>query len=477
MIETFHQPTRHQSWPGRLLGVSTLGLTVLLGLSAWTVPVSAQSVRRVGTDQLVEASEQLRVLLAQDPLVAGDPIVIQVKHGRIQIEGRVRSRIVYDRVIALASSLRAPYRPWLTIDTRLQQRQSVYPRLLAGLSTFGPFREPPIPVPWVEPRVGYYADPFLDEPPLISYSPDFPILSAIRAPETPLATTPAPVPAPTAPPSEADADRSQIQIERNEDGSLTVRGRVGSMEERIQIGEALITIKGVPKVINLLEVDPRLEGDPESSTAPRNNQTPRQPLPLPVPPNDRTTAPEPDLDAPEPKLEAPEPPAAPEPIREPPVRARRKPVEPPLSPDARKIRQQLGDDDRLADLPIEVTSNDDRIELRGEVPSVVEAMWVYDLARREADATRIIDRLRFALPERGRRNPLRMEDPRSVQPFLQQQIARHLDGTADLLSVTMRGDQLELRIHLFREGDEERVRAILRTIAVLRGFELDPIFL
>jgi hypothetical protein len=66
--------------------------------------------------------------------------------------------------------------------------------------------------------------------------------------------------------------------------------------------------------------------------------------------------------------------------------------------------------------------------------------------------------------------------PEDVEPYLAAQIRRNLGDLAHLDRIRLVGDTLELWGTLVHAEDRPRLDAILRSIAVLRGFRIEPHF-
>jgi hypothetical protein len=131
----------------------------------------------------------------------------------------------------------------------------------------------------------------------------------------------------------------------------------------------------------------------------------------------------------------------------------------------------------LAGLPIRVTVRDGVATLTGKVPTVYEAMLAFRVVEQTPGIHDVIDRLEFVVPDGERQNPLiKQGRPEDVEPYLFAQIRRNLGDLAHLDRVRVVGDTIELRGTLGRADDRARLDAVLRSIAVLRGFRVDPRF-
>jgi hypothetical protein len=131
----------------------------------------------------------------------------------------------------------------------------------------------------------------------------------------------------------------------------------------------------------------------------------------------------------------------------------------------------------LAGLPIRVVVSDGVATLTGKVPTVYEAMLAYRLVERTPGIREVIDRLEFVVPDGERQNPLiKQGRPEDVEPYLAAQIRRNLGDLAHLDRVRVLGDTIELAGTLVHAEDRARLDAVLRSIAVLRGFRVEPHF-
>jgi hypothetical protein len=128
----------------------------------------------------------------------------------------------------------------------------------------------------------------------------------------------------------------------------------------------------------------------------------------------------------------------------------------------------------LAAQPIQVRTTGDAILLSGKVPSAYEAMLAFRTAQQTPGVHDVVDRLEFLVPDEDHPNPLVNKGrPQDIEPYLNAQMSRHLGELAHIDSVRARGNHLEIRGTLLNAADKDRVLAILRSIPVLHGFELD----
>ena len=128
----------------------------------------------------------------------------------------------------------------------------------------------------------------------------------------------------------------------------------------------------------------------------------------------------------------------------------------------------------LASQPIVVRTSGDVILLSGKVPSAYEAMLAFRTAQQIPGVKDVVDRLEFSVPDEDHPNPLLNKGrPQDIEPYLTAQMSRHLGEVAHIDSVRARGNHLEIRGTILDAGDKDRALAILRSIPVLHGFELD----
>jgi hypothetical protein len=319
---------------------------------------------------------------------------------------------------------------------------------------------------------GRIDDPFFGfEPPILSYPPWWPAV-ALRG----TATGTAAALAPTAGPA-ATADASQpmqiplgpnpqdgvVEMTIDPRGCAVLRGTVPSLADRIAIGQKIAQTPGVTEVLNLLQVATK------PSASGENPPPPPQPGLSPAPPAPPAPAPP----AAAPPVVAPGPGAAPE--------GAPGPAQPAVVVDAGPLNDRLNQAflrrPALAGLPIRVTVRDGVATLSGKVPTVYEAMLAFRLVEQTPGIREVIDRLEFVVPDGERQNPLiKQGRPEDVEPYLLAQIRRNIGDLAHIDRLRMLGDTIELHGSLAHAEDRARLDAILRSIAVLRGFRIDAHF-
>jgi hypothetical protein len=124
---------------------------------------------------------------------------------------------------------------------------------------------------------------------------------------------------------------------------------------------------------------------------------------------------------------------------------------------------------------VQVRTTGDAVTLSGKVASAYEAMLAFRAAQQTPGVRDVVDRLEFLVPDEDHPNPLVHKGrPEDIEPYLGAQMSRHLGDLAHIDSVKARGDHLEVRGTLLNAADKDRVLAILRSIPVLHGFQLDP---
>ncbi|MEA2631399.1 MAG: hypothetical protein QOE66_1618, partial [Chloroflexota bacterium] len=246
-------------------------------------------------------------------------------------------------------------------------------------------------------------------------------------------------------------------------------GTVPTLADRIAIGQKIAQTPGVREVLNLLDV-----ADP---TSPENQAQPR---PQPQP--------QPQVQGQQPQAQGqPPPPLLQPPAAQPPAGAAVPQDANAAAPEAAvvvdggpltdRITQAFAHRPALAGLPIKVTVRDGTATLSGKVPTVYEAMLAFRVLEQTPGIREVIDRLEFVVPDGERQNPLiKQGRPEDIEPYLAAQIRRNLGDLAHLDRIRLLGDTLELWGTLVHAEDRPRLDAILRSIAVLRGFRIEPHF-
>jgi len=388
-----------------------------------------------------------------------------MRGGKVILWGRVGTKSVHDVAVQIAIACGYPFRDELVIDTAEAHRVAAFPA--------GPVV--PGPGPWgggasyvyPPPLFGRLDDPFYGmEPPLVSYPPwwgavagrqpiDIDALNNAGLLGGPAANAQAgAVPALSgAAGTGPSSNERTVEMTIDPHGRAVLRGTVPTLADRIAIGQKIAQTPGVSEVLNLMTV-----------RAADTNNPPPPPVPVPS--------------------RGVKPPAAPRPAPSqplPPAAAAEKEIQ--VDPDRRKedlsdrLSRELAERPALAGLPIKVAARNGVVSLSGRVPTVYEAMLAFRAAQQTPGVTDVIDRLEFMVPDGERTNPLLQKGrPEDVEPYLAAQLRRQVGDLARVEEVRLRGDTLEIRGTLHRADDRPRLDAILRSMAVLRGFRLETKF-
>ncbi len=254
-------------------------------------------------------------------------------------------------------------------------------------------------------------------------------------------------------PFEIDPVKGHVEVTVDAAGQVFLRGVVASEEVGREIEEQARSVPGVTRVESEFQVQPRrAEADTPSPPAP-------EPVPGPSAPNRGPATATPGAAQPHPKPSA------------------MKPAAQDSGPLSSRVAGAIEQRPETADLPVKVRSNDGVVTLSGQVPTAYEAMMVYRTAQKTPGVRDIVDRLEFVVPDEDHTNPLldkgRAED---IEPYLASQVRRHVAELAHLDRVQIQGNVIELRGTLLHADDKNRVLAILRSIPVLQGYQLEPVF-
>jgi osmotically-inducible protein OsmY len=418
----------------------------------------------------------VRQLLQANPILAPYNLTTSFKNGQVVLSGAVGSKQIHDIAIRLAITTGYPIRDDLVINTALAHRVAAAQaqaqlQAQAGAAGAGAGAVVPSPglgmgnLPYVypPPLFGRLDDPFFGfEPPLLSYPPWWRAVAlrdssggqagaggGLAAGNTATADPSQPIQIPLGPNGQDGA----IEMILDPRGRAVLRGTVPTLADRVAIGQKIAQTPGVTEVLNLLQV--AVKPGAENPPAPPQPQPPAPgggaapgaalaPAPLPAP-------------APEPGAAAP----------------------PAIVVDAgalnERLSQAFGRRPALAGLPIQVTVREGVATLSGKVPTVYEAMLAFRLVQQIPGIHEVIDRLEFVVPDGERQNPLiKQGRPEDVEPYLTAQIRRNVGDLAHIDRVRVLGDTIELRGTLVHAEDRARLDAVLRSIAVLRGFRIEP---
>lgn len=449
--------------------------------------------------------------LRSNPLTAPYAINATWRNGLVILSGRVGTKQVHDAAVQMAIAFGFRFRDDLVIDTAETMRvaMSATPSM-TGYGSLAPNLSASYYV-YPQPLFSWMDDPFFGmQPPVVSFAPwwrarrDGPMIGPNGAgpmpapgaaanaggpqanaaapgstpagiPWTPAGQPGAPAPAGAAelPPAKGD-----IEITVDAAGQVFLRGVVASEEVAREIEQTAWSVPGVSRVVAQLQVRPRHAGAGPST------EPPPPPQPVAVQPDRFMVPPRPDPAAAGRTPEAPRPaaPAGAEKAPEPPAAAPPAPprAEPPAvaALDGQRLTRRVIDALRrrpnLAAQPIQVRTTGDAILLSGKVPSAYEAMLAFRTAQQTPGVHDVVDRLEFLVPDEDHPNPLVNKGrPQDIEPYLNAQMSRHLGELAHIDTVRARGNHLEIRGTLLDAADKDRVLAILRSIPVLHGFELD----
>jgi BON domain len=460
-------------WPW----VSQSLLSALVLLIGGSRDVAGQEARRAASPPQKEAASlprpELIVLNAirANPVTAPYFIRTTWRKGAVELSGRVGTKQVHDVAVRLAIDCGIPFRDNLVIDTGAahavagaETMATPAASALAQEYTSSPYIYPP-------PLMGRLDDPFFGfSPPLVSFPPWWqrrvesgPMVKPRRAQDD---TTPANATTSNASgpnhastdarwkPFEIDPVKGHVEITVDAAGQVFLRGVVASEEVRREIEEEARSVPGVTRVESQFQVQPRrVEGDPPPPPVPQG-------VPSPSPPDrgPKTATPAAVQTHPKPS-------------------ATTTPVAQDAAPLTRRVVGAIEQRPEAADLAVKVRSNDGVVTLSGQVPTAYEAMLVYRTAQKTPGVRDIVDRLEFEVPDEDHANPLLQKGrPEDIEPYLGSQVRRHVAELAHLDRIQLQGDVVELRGTLLHAADQNRVLAILRSIPVLQGFRLEPVF-
>lgn len=427
-------------------------------LSAWaqtdpansSIAPRATTTRDEATSREAERRRSVGIVLdalRADPLVAPYPILVSWQDGKVSLTGKVGTKTVYDLAIRSVIDTGIPFRESLVIDTAETYRvaqaatmQGVGPGNFQGLGTS------PLPYIYPPPLFGRVDDPFFGlEPPVVSFPawwgwrPANPNETVARPSEAPVATQtpPASQSAPTANPSTDAPVLGRARIWMDAYGRVFLRGVVASEQIKDAIEQEAASVPGVADVINELTV--------ENSSA----------IPEPPPP----PQPNPPADAVKGGLKEPK---------------ALRPSAPPLSD---QVAKALSRRPAKADQSVHVAISGDTVTLSGKVSSAYEAMLAFRAAQQTPGVNQVVDQLEFPLPDDDSTNPLIQKGrPEDVRPYLAEHIRKNLGDSAHLDRIELRGDVLEIHGSITHVEDRKRIAAILRSIPILRGFQIESSF-
>jgi len=405
--------------------------------------------------------------LRSNPVTAPYAISATRRNGVVVLAGRVGTKQIHDAAVRMAIDLGAPFRDDLVIDTAAADQAALMSNATAAAA--GPLAQGALsssPYIYPPPLFGRLDDPFFGlVPPIVSFPPwwrrNEP--SALVQPRAANGVPPRPavqsdgsgqtgVAPGGSQPADAAPAIGQVEIRVDPFGQVVLRGVVASEEVRREIEETARSVPGVTRVESQFQVQPRrAEGEmPPPPPQPMLGPNSTEPAARPAPPPARS-----------PKLNPAD--AAPT----------------ALDPGglSRRVVAALERRPTAAVLPIKVRSNNGVVTLTGPVPSAYEAMIVYRAAQQTPGVKEIVDQLEFPVPDEDHPNPLVEQGrPEDVEPYLASQIRRHFGDLAQLDRIQARGNLLELHGTLQHPDDQDRVLAILRSMPLLTGFRIEPVF-
>lgn len=393
----------------------------------------------------------LQALLA-NPVTAPYRIATTLRNGQVVLAGRVGTKQVHDTAVRIALATGYSIRDDLQIDTAETYRVAAAAATGMG-GTIGGIGSPPYYV-YPPPLFGRLDDPFFGfEPPVVSYPPWWRGIAARRTIDLPARTSLGPPPGGAAPNGSGPGSVPQsttmlggaIEMTLDARGVATLRGTVPSLADRVAIGQRIAQTPGISEVVNLLTVGRPASDVPPPPPQPAFGPGAKAPeAPKPAPPADEAERPAVAVDRPD------------------------------LSG---RVEQSFAKQPALAGLPIKVSIRDGVAYLSGKVPTVYEAMLAFRAVQQTPGVREVDDRLEFVVPDGERKNPLQQKGrPEDVEPYLTAQIRRHVGDLAHIDQVRVRGDLLEIKGSLLHEEDRPRLDAILHSMAVLRGFWLEMMF-
>ena len=492
----------------RILGIASgLLIVVAPGTRGQTPPVPPPpalappaSPAPVAAPVVIVPGADLLKLLQANPITAPFRFGIRPGPRRMILSGRVGSKFAHDAAIRTAIAAGYPIDDELIIDTTENARAALRssalvptPALAADPLAYYQGASAPSPEPYAypPPLFGRYEDRFAGyEPPLVSYPPWWPALSARRSadpltpgpfypyttlgidpfvpqayphatlvpPYIPGASGVVPGLGPEQQPEETQVElavpaeasgKATVEMSIDPRGVVTLRGRAPSAAARDAIAREVSRTPGISEVVNELEIG-GATGDRTARLSPIGpGEAPPPPPPVPF--------------VPEPK-----PTADPKPA--------------PLEPGAggvdgdleSRLAAAIGRKPTLAGLAIKVTSKDGVASLSGKVPSVYEAMLAFRAVQQTPGVRSVVDRLEFVVPDGEGPNPLLAKGrPEDVEPYLEAQVRRQVGDIAHVDRVRLDGDRLEVEGSVARRTDLPRAEAILRSMPVLRGIKVE----
>ncbi len=270
-----------------------------------------------------------------------------------------------------------------------------------------------------------------------------------------------------------------VDMEIDNNGVATIRGGIPSQAEKDAVGQRIAGMTGVSQVVNLLTIKPSLMQRNVITTAGtgKNDNTPPFPTPVEATPAQSATPAPPTIIS---------TPANPTPIQRPTPTLKPNSNPTPINPGAAidttgdtgltdRATRVLADRAATIGSTVRVKVRDGVAQVSGKVASVYEAMLAYRAIQQVPGVRSIDDRLEFPVPDGSNgSNPLIDKGrPDDVEPYLEAQIRRQVGDIAHIDRVRIQADALDVRGTLARDEDRDRFDAILRSMAILRGFKVN----
>ncbi|QEH36277.1 BON domain protein [Aquisphaera giovannonii] len=443
------------------------GFMWLAGLSIGTTAAiaGADESRPNRPDAIVAAA------LRSNPVTAPYEIRVGMERGRVVLSGRVGTNVIHDVAVRTVLDLGYPLRDDLVIDTGEVHRVAMEQAIRAGTlpapgqpvaATSSPYFVYP------EPLFGRVDDPFFGmEPPLLSLPPR---PSAAPGLDPRVAPAGSRMPAPGRAAAGAPVQRpgpvnGQLRLTVDAAGQVFLSGVVASEEDRRIIEAEARNTPGVSRVFSELRVASRSSDTPPPPPTPYAgpDDAAQGAKIVPAPPDPAPAGQQ-------------QPPAAPRPPAPDPSKAGLA-----MARDtqalSRLVAEALSRRPALAPLPIGVSSRGDVVTISGKVPTAYEAMLTYRAVEQTPGVREVVDQLQFQVPDEDHPNPLRQKArPDDLEPYLTSQVRRHLGDIAHVDRIRIRGDRVELRGTLLRADDRKRAEATIRSMPLLRDFQVDAVF-
>ncbi len=230
-----------------------------------------------------------------------------------------------------------------------------------------------------------------------------------------------------------------------------LRGVVATEADKIAIGQKVVNELGLPKVLNNLETREAMNaaaGEPNAA-APAKALAGDVPPPPPTPVGAVSEAASDELVIhPQPKLSRLE-----------------------------RIKKAIERIPALEKETIRVSERQGVATIKADLPSAFEAMLIYRAVQKTPGVDQIVDQTQFPVPDDDHPNPLLAKGAsEDVEPYLSHQVQRQLGEMAHVEGVRMNGGRLSVVVSLESPDDKDRVAAALRSMPLLRGFQVEPTF-